>query len=99
MFGLAIQQKRNKGYTMLTTEEQITILEDKKKFQEYIITHAEKRQISGTICFGSLFLSVRVEELSERTKNAIIQLVIGDIEQSVKDTDENIQMLISRLTK
>lgn len=84
---------------MLTNKQKLTILEDKKKFQEYIITHAENKQLSGEIYFGSDLLNVRVEDLSERTKKIITQLVISEMEQAVKDTDENIQMLISRLTK
>ena len=85
-----------------TIEIALEVYEEKKQFQEHFISKVDPKpvdEMTGNIYFGSGLFNVRVDELSDRTKQIIKQLVLSDMESSLYDTTEQIEVLKFELGK
>ena len=80
----------------------IEVYEEIKQFQEHFIQKVEPKpvdQMTGNIYFGSGYLTVRVGELSDRTKEIIKQLVLGEMESSLIGTNKHLEEMKLELSK
>lgn len=83
-------------------EFQLKIYDELKQYQEHFIQKVDPKPVdvmTGNIYFGAEHLTVRVGDLSDRTKQIIKQLVLSEMESCLYGTNETIECIKQDIQK